>query len=75
MEERNRTRMFLLVFVLLCATCCLPATNGTTSLVDTILESIELALSFYARNYKEVNIDGIFGLRMVEGTTLFYSYL
>jgi len=49
--------------------CCLylSITFSNAHLVEDILDSLELALSFYANNYQQMNLDGIFGLRLIEG--------
>lgn len=40
--------------------------NGMGVLED-VVSAIEKGIDFYASSYKDMNIDGIFGLRVLEG--------
>ncbi|XP_013392359.1 uncharacterized protein LOC106160335 isoform X1 [Lingula anatina] len=42
-------------------------TLSVDPLFDELLSGIEKAVSYYQTSYKEMNLDGIFGLRVVEG--------
>ena len=37
--------------------------------MEVVLAAVEKAIGFYSKSYAAMNIDGIFGLRVIEGIT------
>lgn len=49
--------------------CMFTAIHASTDELHSTLHALQLSLQFYADSYMHMNIDGIFGLRIIEGTS------
>lgn len=58
--------LWALVVVCLCATDLLTASPT----VEDVLTAVKKLVHYYAENHKEMNLDGIYGLRVLEGESL-----
>jgi len=59
----NRREICLFVFIL-----CLHEQLCTCQMyLPSIIEAVDKSLQYYADNYMRMNLDGIFGLRVLEG--------
>lgn len=48
--------------------------------IDTVIGAVDNMIEYYKNNYKDLNVDGLFGLRVIEGqsaavSTRSYIYL
>jgi len=58
----------LVACLILCACISIQADDDY---LHAIVDALKLCLQFYADNYMNMNIDGIFGLRIVEGMSFY----
>lgn len=54
--------IFLLNFLLLSKT-----TFSSHVHLDRVLSAVEKMIEYYKKNYRDLNVDGLFGLRVIEG--------
>lgn len=56
-----------LTFLLLCFGSALPDNQESNDLKQEVISSMNRVLDFFKRDYKSINLDGIFGLRVAQG--------
>jgi hypothetical protein len=64
----SKTTCFVTLSYYLCvsSSVCLLASD----LLVRVVDALKLSLQFYSEEYMHMNLDGIFGLRILEGSTL-----
>jgi len=55
------------VFVVLFLFLPLSKPDIIDSRLQSVLQSVEKIVKFYQKDYKKLNVDGLFGLRVLEG--------
>ena len=44
--------------------------DDSSASLKSVIDAIEMLISYYKSNYMEFNVDGLFGLRAVEGKAI-----
>lgn len=45
----------------------LPSDQRNNAMTEEVISALDRVLDFYERDYKSINLDGIFGLRVAQG--------
>lgn len=63
----------LTLLLVLCLGSALPYDQRSEDLKEEVISSLNRVLDFFKRDYRSINLDGIFGLRVAQGN-LRYVY-